>query len=253
MDTDTAPGLDTGPERADRPRTVDLALGAILVRCVLALAAAFALFGAQPELRRNAATLHPEWSVATLADKVESQLRSNLVLTVVYIGLVLLIAKYIRDGRSWARWLYAFVAVLVAADVFRVAGFFTGDNLLFRLLSGFTGLASLVAIVLLFLPASAAYFRPARASASPLGALFGGRAAAMAATREATGRRAAHDPEPAVEPAGGTVSLTKAARTRAAVVAPTGERSTGERSTVARSTGARRPTPRAKSRKQAPQ
>ncbi|HEX8093642.1 hypothetical protein [Jatrophihabitans sp.] len=237
METDTAPDPDTGPQRAARPRSVDLAVGAILLRCVLALAAAFALFGAKPELRRNAATLHPEWSVATLADEVDSQLRSNVVLTVVYIGLILLVAKYIRDGRSWARWLYLFVAVLVAADVFRVAGFFTDDNLLFRLLSGFTGLASLVAIVLLFLPSSAAYFRPARASASPLGALFGGRAA-MAATRGAADRTAARGPAPAGEPSGGEpVSLTKAS----------------ERSAVARPTAAKRPAPRAKSRKQAPQ
>jgi hypothetical protein len=223
----------TGPERADRPRNVDLALGAILLRCVLALAAAFALFGAKAELRRNAASLHPEWSAATLADKVDGVLRSNVVLTVVYIGMVLLIAKYIRDGRNWARWLYAFVAFLVARDVFLVVGFFSGDNLLFRLLSGLTGLASIVAIVLLFLPSSAAYFRPAGASPSPLGSLFGGRAP-MTATRIAADRSAVRAREPAVEPAVEPVSLTKAASGRAAV-AP----------------AAKRPAPRAKSRKQA--
>jgi hypothetical protein len=237
METHTAPDPDTGPKRADRPRNVDLALGAVLVRCVLALAAAFALFGAKAELRRNAATLHPEWSAATLADKVDSELRSNVVLTVVYIGLVLLIAKYIRDGRNWARWVYAFVAFLVAGDVFRVAGFFSGDNLLFRLLSGLTGLASIVAIALLFLPSSAAYFRPAGASGSPLGALFGGRAA-MAAARSAADRTAARAPEPAVEPAVEPVSLTKAS---------------GERAARAPATRTKRPAPRAKSRKQAPQ
>src|SRR3712207_5139185 len=161
MEPHTAP--DPGAERASRPRNVDLALGAILLRCLLALAAAFALFGAKDEVRRNAAALHPEWSAATLAEKVDGELRSNLVLTVVYIGLVLLLAKYIRDGRNWARWLYVFVAFLVAGDVLRVAGFFSGDNLLFRLLSGFTGLASLAAIVLLYLPSSTGYFRPAGA------------------------------------------------------------------------------------------
>jgi hypothetical protein len=137
METNTGPVSDSGG-RAVRPRNLDLALGAILLRCLLALAAALALFGAEDELRRNAATLHPEWSTATLMDRVDSELRSNVVLTIVYIGLVLLIAKCIRDGRNWARWLYAFVAFLVAGDVLRVAGFFTGDNLLFRLLSGFT-------------------------------------------------------------------------------------------------------------------
>jgi hypothetical protein len=237
METHTTPDSDTGPELAGRPRNVDLALGAILVRCVLALAAAFALFGAKAELRRSAAAVHPEWSAATLADKIDSELRSNVVLSAVYIGLVLLIAKYIRDGRNWARWVYAFVAFLVAGDVFRVTGLFSGDNLLFRLLSGLTGLASIVAIVLLFLPSSAAYFRPAGASASPLGALFGGRSAAMAAARNAKDRAAAGATGQAVEP----VSLAKPS-TKAA----------SERAAVASATRTKRPAPRAKSRKRAP-
>ena len=266
MEPDTAPTPDSGAAQTGRPRNVDLALGAILLRCVLALAAAFALFGAKDELRRNAATLHPEWSAATLAEKVDSELRSNLVLTVVYIGLVLLIAKYIRDGRNWGRWLYAFVAFLVAGDVLRVAGFFSGDNILFRLLSGFTGLASLAAIVLLFLPSSAGYFRPAGASASPLGALFGGRAA-LGASREAAGRgttgaRGAGAREAgAREAAGrGTVSARGAAA-RGAATRPEGRatdpvsltKQAAERPTAAAPASSKRPAPRAKSRKQTPQ
>src|SRR3954466_5856352 len=192
METKTGPDTDS----VARPRSVDLALGAILLRCVLALAAAFALFGAKDELRRNGAELHPEWSPATLADKIDSELRSNVVLTILYIGLVLLIAKFIRDGRNWARWLYAFIAFLVAGDVLRVAGFFTGENVLFRVLSGLTGVAAVVAIVLLFSPSASAYFRPAgAASSSPLRALFGGRAAAGG--RPGAGR----DPEPASQDA----------------------------------------------------
>ena len=224
-----SPERDPGTVRPDRPRTVDLAVGAIVLRCVLALAAAAALFGAKDEVRRNAAKLHPEWSAATVADKVDSELRSNLVLTLLYIGLVLLTAKFVRDGRNWARWLYAFVSFLVAGDVLRVAGFFSGENLLFRLLSGLTGLAAVAAIVLLFLPASSAYFRPAGATSSPLGALFGGRAA-MAATRRPDDR-----PGAGTEP---SVSLTKPAST---VQRPAG------------GTPAKRQSPRAKSRKQAPQ
>jgi hypothetical protein len=232
MDTHTAADPDAGPERADRPRSVDLALAAILVRCGLALAAAFALFGAKAELRRSAATLHPEWSAATLADRVDSELRSNLVVSVVYIGLVLLVAKYIRDGRSWARWVYAFLAFLVAGDLFRVTGVFSGDNVLFRLLSGLTGLASIVAVVLLFLPSSAGYFRRPGVSSASLGALFGGRAA-MAATRHAPDGTADRAPGSGVEP----VSLSKAGKPAVAATASSAQRS----------------APRAKSRKQAPQ
>ena len=263
MEPDTAPNPDSGAKQAGRPRNVDLALGAILLRCVLALAAAFALFGAKDELRRNAATLHPEWSAATLAEKVDSELRSNLVLTVVYIGLVLLIAKYIRDGRNWGRWLYAFVAFLVAGDVLRVAGFFSGDNVLFRLLSGFTGLASLAAIVLLFLPSSAGYFRPAGASASPLGALFGGRAA-LGASREAAGRGTA-DARGTAGARGAAARRTADARgtagARGAAARPEGRaaepvsltKAAAERPAAAAPASSKRPAPRAKSRKQTPQ
>ena len=230
MNTQTAP--DTRP--AARPRSVDLAVGAILLRCVLALAAAFALFGAKDELRRDAAKLHPEWSAATLSDKIDSGLRSNVVLTLVYIGLVLLIAKFVRDGRNWARWLFVFVALLVAGDVLRVAGFFTGDNLLFRALSGLTGVAAVAAIVLLFSPTANAYFRPSGPGSPLLRGLFGGRA---------LGPRADAD-QPDVPAGGGSsggrssagVSLDKVSP--AAAPASTGQPSGG------------RPAPRAKSRRQ---
>lgn len=235
MTANTIPKSDSGLQRPARPRSVDLALGAILLRCLLALAAAFALYGAKDEVRRNAAQLHPEWSPATLAERVDGELRSNVWLTVIYIGLVLLIAKFIRDGRNWARWLYAFVAFLVAGDVLRVTGFFTGDNLLFRLLSGFTGVAAVVAIVFLFSPASSAYFRPAAGSGSgsPFRTLFGGRAAAAAARNDASRPDAGQQAgTTAAEP----VSLIKSA---------------AKRSPSRRPNGSKRPVPRAKSRKQA--
>jgi hypothetical protein len=252
VSTQTEPHSDpAGP--AARPRNVDLALGAILLRCVLALAAAFALFGAEDELRRNAAELHPDWSASTLADKVESELRSNVVLTLVYIALVLLIAKFIRDGRNWARWLYAFFAVLVAGDVLRVAGFFAGDNLLFRLLSGLTGLAAAAAIVLLFSPSASRYFRPAAGAASPMRMLFGGRAG-LATSRGA----AAQAPKDASErvslakPAGGSRSVPGNATAAGKRPAAGSATAVGKRSAAGSATAVgKRPAPRAKSRKQA--
>lgn len=246
MRTNPGPTPEPGGS-AVRPRNVDLALGAILLRCVLALAAAFALFGAEDELRRNAADLHPEWSASTLADRVDSELRSNVVLTLIYIGLVLLIAKFIRDGRNWARWLYSFFAVLVAGDVLRVAGFFAGDNLLFRSLSGLTGLAAAAAIVLLFSPSASGYFRRAGAgAASPLRMLFGGRAA-LAASRTAEPEQGSSE----------RVSLTKPSRGTSRPVpdmkaTPGNRPSTGKRPSAGQQPPAgKRPGPRAKSRKQA--
>ncbi len=253
MSTNPAPDAEPGAAPPVRPRTVDLALYAIVARCVLALASAFALFGAKAELRRNGAKLHPAWSPTTLTDKIDAELRSNVVMTLIYIGLVLLIAKYIRDGRNWARWLYAFVAFVVAGDVLRVTGFFTGENVAFRLLSGLTGVAAVMAIVLLFLPTSSSYFRPPGAmSVSPLRMLFGGRTAAVAAARTAADRAA---------PAGASsVSLEKAAAGRPARQRPwTGgaPSTSGKRPAAGNHPGREAPSsagrvvPRAKSRKPA--
>ncbi|HEX8081329.1 MAG TPA: hypothetical protein VF557_14055 [Jatrophihabitans sp.] len=240
MKANTTPESDPGATRA-RPRNVDLALGAIVLRCLLALASAFALFGAKDELRRNAAELHPEWSAATLVERVDSELRSNVLLTLIYIALVLLIAKFIRDGRNWARWLYAFVAFLVAGDVLRVTGFFTGDNLLFRLLSGFTGVASLASIVLLFSPSSTAFFRPVGGpgSMSPLRTLFGSRAAAVASRGDA-GR-----------PGGGTQGAATKGPGTATAEPVSLSKPAAKRAPDRRPNGSKRPAPRAKSRKQA--
>jgi hypothetical protein len=249
MKANLTPESDSGAPRVARPRSVDLALGAIVLRCVLALASAFALFGAKDELRRNAAELRPQWSPATVSERVDSQLRSNLLLTVVFIGLVLLIAKFIRDGRNWARWLYAVVAFLIAGDVLRVTGFFTGDNLLFRLLSGFTGVAAIAAIVLLFSSSSTAYFRPAvgAGSVSPLLTLFGGRRAA-AANRGDASTAGSSRPTATVKGA-----AAKAAAAKGAAAEPVSLDKPAKPAKPApgqRPAGTNRPAPRAKSRKQ---
>jgi hypothetical protein len=256
MRTNSEADENSGPGRPGRPRAVDLAVYAILLRCVLALAAALALFGAKDEVRRNLATLHPEWSAATLAERLDSQLRSNVVVTIVYIVLVLLIAKFIRDGRNWARWLFTIVAFLVAGDVFRMTAFFTGDNVAYRLLSGLTGVAAVVAIVLLFSPAAREYFRPAATdTVSPLRALFGGRAAVVAAARSSSARHdTAHpaDEERAGAPVGRAVSLDKPGADQHASSAQRAPRQgAGPGTAGSRPNGGKRPVPRAKSRKQA--
>jgi hypothetical protein len=139
---------------------------------------------------------------------------------------VLLIAKYIRDGRNWGRWLFAIVAFLLAGDVPRITAFFTEGNVAFRVLAGLTGAAAVVAIVLLFSPSARDYFRPAGVRpVSPLQALFGGRAAALAAGRQAAERN----------PAVGNAANRSPAGSNAAT----------------RPAGGKRPSPRAKSRKQA--
>lgn len=250
MKANPPPESDPGATRV-RPRNVDLALGAIVLRCVLALASAFALFGAKDELRRNAAELNPEWSPATLSERIDSQLRSNVVLTLIYIALILLIAKFIRDGRNWARWLYAFVAFLVAGDMLRVTGFFTGDNLLFRMLSGLTGVASIASIVLLFSPSSTAYFRPVAGagSMSPLRTLFGGRGVAARGDASLTGAGSQGSQGAGSQGAGSKAGATAAGARTAEPVSLS--KPAAKRAPDRRPNGSKRPAPRAKSRKQA--
>lgn len=244
MKANPPPESDPGATRV-RPRNVDLALGAIVLRCVLALASAFALFGAKDELRRNAAELNPEWSPATLSERIDSQLRSNVILTLIYIALILLIAKFIRDGRNWARWLYAFVAFLVAGDMLRITGFFTGDNLLFRMLSGLTGVASIASIVLLFSPSSTAYFRPVAGagSMSPLRTLFGSRGVAARGDASLTGAGS--------QGSQGAGSKAGASAAGATTAEPVSLSKPAKRAPDRRPNGSKRPAPRAKSRKQA--
>lgn len=187
MSSNPAPAETESSAPAGRSRTVQYALYAILARCVFAIGAAFALYGARGEVAANNARVHPDWSADKLHTTVDQTLRSNLIASIGSVLVVLLIAKFIRDGRNWARWLFAVISFLVTGDVLGVTGFFRGHNVGFRLLTGLTGLAAIAAIFFLFLRSSSAYFRPAGAvSVSPLRALLGGRGA-LANARAATG------------------------------------------------------------------
>ena len=171
MTTDVTSG---GRAPSGRPYTVDYAVYAIVARCVFAMLAAFALYGARNEITRAGRTDHPEWSAARLHDEVNSALRTNLVETLVVIAMILILAKMIRDGRGWSRWVYTVVSVVPFGDVLKVTGLFSSGNLLLRLTYGMTGVTAIAGIVLLFLRPSAAYFRPAGVGprVSPLAMLF---------------------------------------------------------------------------------
>jgi hypothetical protein len=107
---------------------------------------------------------------------VSSFIRTNLIETVVIIAIVLMLAKLIRDGRSWSRWVYSIISFVPLGDALKVTGFFSSGSLLFRLPFGLTGVATLVAITMLFVRPSSPYFhKPAVAGVvrvSPFAALF---------------------------------------------------------------------------------
>jgi hypothetical protein len=132
--------------------------------------------------------------------------------------MLLLLAKFIRDGRNWSRWIYSIASVFPLGDVFKVTGFFTTGHLAFKLSYGLTGLAAIVSIALLFARPSAPHFRPAGSErVSPFSAFLRPRT-------PAAGQPAAPVPPAPVPPA--------AAQPEAPETGP-----------------AKRPSPRAKSRK----
>ncbi|MEO9236780.1 MAG: hypothetical protein ABI418_01685 [Jatrophihabitantaceae bacterium] len=183
--------------RISRPPSVDRAIYALLARCVLSIGAALALYGARPEVRDSLAKTDAakNWSAATLDQHVTSNLRSNVLAMVVYSLMVLVLIKYIREGRGWARWLYLVFAFLIPGDVLQVLGFAAGKDLLLRLVSGLYGLSAIIAVVLLFLPSSATYFR--RPGTIPL-------AASLFRPRAATQRRTPTPADAAGEPVAAT-------------------------------------------------
>ncbi len=146
--------------RPSRPAAIDRALYALAARALLAIIAALALFGARSEVSDGLAkATNPKLTAGELPGHVSSYLRENLITTVAFSLMVLIIAKFIRDGRNWARWLYLEFAFLIPGDVLQVIRAFAYNSLPLRLLSALTGLSAIAALVFLFLPASANYLR----------------------------------------------------------------------------------------------
>lgn len=228
----TATASDGPATRLPRPRTIDYAVWAIVARCVFALGAAFALYGTREEARRTVAKANPTWTAQQIENYISSAFRSSTVITIVASLLVLLLAKLIRDGRNWSRWLFAVLVFIVLGDVQRVFALVVSGSIPFRILSGLTGLAAIAALVLLFVPTSNSHFRrPGAAAVSPLRALLGARTQPLRPTGTGPTRGA----------------RTLKAPSRTGVDAAT----VNSRVDVdPASPGPTRPTPRAKSRKQ---
>jgi hypothetical protein len=236
------PVVDDASETAatgDRPRTVDWAWYAIIARCVLVIAFALSLFSARTDLVASIRTSAQAkgWTDEHINSAFDSSVRTNLLIAIVGSVLIMLVAKYIRDGRNWARWLFTILVVLPfspLSDVARIIGFTASVPILVRVLSVLTGVAALAAVVLLFVGPSKAYFRkPATADggatpASPFGGLFKPRPVAAPASNSP-----AKPGKPAVR-----------GKARSSVAdGPSPAKPTGP------AAAAKRPAPRAKSRK----
>jgi hypothetical protein len=168
---------DAAAARPKRPVTVDYAVYALVARCVFSVLSALVAYGARPELSDALATANRDknWTPDQLRHNLDDYLRATLITVLIMAFMVLVMAKFLRDGRSWARWLYLAFAVLLTGDIQHVLGFVQYHDVLLRLTTGLTGLAAVAALVLMFLPASNSYLRPARPAGGMFGSLFGPR------------------------------------------------------------------------------
>lgn len=176
------PEATDGPPPPARPRTVDWAVYAIFLRCLFSLGSGLLLFPYHDALLRREHDSYPKLTDAQVHQAVGSA-GAGLFGAVLSAVVCLVLAKFIRDGKNWARWAFAIVSVLVFKDVyFILLPFVHGYPLLLGIVAAVSGLAALAAIVLTFLRPSMQYFREVTAYrrarrgmpeiASPLTALF---------------------------------------------------------------------------------
>ena len=217
MSSNPAPPADV---RAGRPRVVEYALYAIVARCVFSVAASLTLFASRGSLTRSLAKSNPTWDAAKLHSQVSSAQKSNLIAAVGGVVVVLVIAKFIFDGRNWARWVFALISFVVTGDVLSVLNLFRGDSPgAYRGLTGLAGLAVIAAIFLLFLRAANPWFQPAgKVSASPLRMMFGGgrpvAPAPVAPAEPAVNLSKTKRPQPARRPNGSPRPAAKSPRAK---------------------------------------
>jgi hypothetical protein len=92
-------------------------------------------------------------TTAQARDAMQTYLTYNVVLDIVFAGLYVLFAYLIRKGRNWAR--LTMTAIVVLFGLFDILGGTDGITLV-------SVIIELVAVALLFMPASKAYFAKPR-------------------------------------------------------------------------------------------
>ncbi|UQX88334.1 hypothetical protein M6D93_18935 [Jatrophihabitans telluris] len=166
-----------------RPRSVDLGIYAIFVHCAFSVAGALLTLPYHDEFVRRLHEQYPKNSTADIHRAAASgpAIFFALVLAVIYIVL----AKFIRDGKNWARWIYAAMAVVLFQDVFRITSVFSKlYPFAMGLAVSLSALASIASLALLFLRTSNPYFRKPGVQRMSLGAMLRPRTSATAAARE---------------------------------------------------------------------
>lgn len=162
-----------------RPNTVLLAIGALILSGVGAVAAGASLYGVRGWIRYRLENPSPKPKKPLTAKQIDDQVASfptqQLVSGIVVLLAVSLIAWSVWRGRYWARW--AVIGLWVLCSLTNTPASFNsvfaiGESLPigFKVPLALSGLALLVAVVMVMLPASGRYFarsKPVPAAGAP--------------------------------------------------------------------------------------
>jgi hypothetical protein len=168
-----SPKADAGP--VPLPQTMRGALTAMVLFVVATISSALALFGSTPTLQKYLITLNNKakkkkknpYTPADIAKDLHTLRVDSISIGAVVSVLVLgIIWAMRRPGTaSPTRWMFLLLMVLSGA-IFRVVPI-KGYPMLAKYIGVGTGLASVAALVLIFMPTSAVYFKACREAALP--------------------------------------------------------------------------------------
>lgn len=165
----TGPGTDI--DAGARPKPPSTVTGAFLIYLLVALIAAIGVVlvltsGVWDEALKNAGSSSIDVDSLVTTAKVVAA-----VIGVIFLALYLLFDFKMRAGRNWARIVLTVLSVLSIFNAFSASASVTINNQVYqssssKALGWVTVVLSLVAIVLMYLPASNRYFSMSKASAA---------------------------------------------------------------------------------------
>lgn len=155
---------------------------AVVAQAVLSVLGALSNYGAQDYIREqliksNAKAKKPKnpYGDSQVNHDLHSYLTAGLIQGIVLAVLLVMLAFNARKGKGWARWAVLIVSVLLARAPLQIIQAFGSNPALLKVTFGLTGVASIVAIVLFFVPESSRYFASLRPAGASRGMFSNGR------------------------------------------------------------------------------
>lgn len=143
-----------------RPRTIDIAAAATVGRAIAWLASAFTIDPNRDALVRLAQKAAEKSKTPTKPLEVVTT-HDALKLAIPLALILLVLAKFLRDGKTWAKWLVVITAMplLATGDVLKVLNVFGPLPVGIKIAYVAVGLTTLVSIVCIFRSDATEYFR----------------------------------------------------------------------------------------------